>query len=412
MKHLKIYTRAILSIFLAIIITIPASALTEEQYNMFNVNGIYYWNPGGNSVCIIGPGSYSGDESAGLSTQQAGFVDTYHDIAAQLSVEYGIPWEAVMAQGILESAAGTSKFAIERNNFFGIAAYDSDTNQARYYPTPMAGWRGYYENIRVTRTYRDHGIFQEPNITNPFSYIQAAKDAGYATDPNYVSKVSKLIVAVINRAQEKGWQTSDQLAIEHPEMLTNAANNVSGSSNNTPTLGNNTSSTGSLCLTIDGSGSDSHLGTGINQTAVSLSWPDRTHSTDDPKPEYKQALKDTGVDKMGDQWSMKGASCDAFVATVMRASGADPNFPCCGAARLKQYLDSHPDLYEKVGNAGSLNSEDMMPGDIRSSSGHIEIYVQLEDGSFAIASASHGDRTADHAARFYKDSKFDVYRKK
>jgi|GEM_PF-2315983 len=182
--------------------------------------------------------------SDGLTAEQAAFVDRYHEIAEQLSIEYGIPWEAVMAQGILESGAGTSEFARERNNFFGIGAFDSNPNNAYSFATPEEGWRGYYQNIVDTATYRNHGVFRDPNITDPYAYTRAIKAAGYATDPEYVEKVSKFIRAIEIRAKEKGWKSSAELAKENPEMLSNAAKNAEGGSDG-PSVGTPGGSSGS-----------------------------------------------------------------------------------------------------------------------------------------------------------------------
>ena len=154
------------------------------------------------------------------------------------------------------------------------------------------------------------------------------------------------------------------------------------------------------------------IGETINRVAISLSWSDSGH---DPwtgvKPEYKTALAETGVNKLGDSCSMNGNSCDAFIATVLRYSKADENFPCCTVSTQYSYLTSHPELYEEIPNIGS--AENMQPGDIRIKPGqHIEMYVVLENGKGMIASASHCDRTADHASAYYADSGYKIYRKK
>lgn len=152
--------------------------------------------------------SATGDGSPSLSDNQSAFVDRYQAHAAALSAQYRIPWEAVIAQGILESAAGTSNFARTRNNFFGIGAVDYNPNNANYYSSPEAGWEGYYRFIRDNGRYERHGVFHEPNVTDPYAYAIAIKAAGYATDPNYVSKLHYLITAVLNRANDKGWSTT------------------------------------------------------------------------------------------------------------------------------------------------------------------------------------------------------------
>lgn len=380
-----------------IILSAPASAMTSSQLRIFGKNNIFIYNPDGESGCVIPVGSYNGSVSAGLTATQAGFVDMYHDIAAQLSVEYGIPWEAVMAQGILESAAGTSHFAVTRNNFFGLGAVDSNPGAAYYYESPMAGWRGYYDFIKKNQRYRNHGVFQDPTVTDPYAYIQAIKNAGYATDPNYVSKVSQFITAIINRANEKGWKTSAQLAAENPAMLANASANSNGGSTGAPT---NTSYVNSICVTTGGG---SGQGNGdINATAISLAWTDRGHDKSNPKDEYIKAQQAVGMWGSQDENNCSiylGAACDRYVSTVILYSGIDPSFPRGGGvATLIPYLQHSP-LYQEVPNTG--NSSDLQPGDIlaRGASGnrrgHIQIYVRKDDGTFGVASASYCDRTAE-----------------
>lgn len=383
-------------IMTAALTPVSVSALSEDELYFYGQNNIVMYNPGGCSSAMTG--SYDGQASAGLSGLQAAFVDQYHSIAENLSVGYGIPWEAVMAQGILESASGTSNFAKNRNNFFGIGAFDSNPDNAFYYDTPEDGWRGYYENIKKTATYRVHGVFAGDTITNPYAYAQAIKDAGYATDPNYVAKLTTLIAAVENRANEKGWLLSSELAMRYPEMLTNAANNAAGQG------GASEAYTVTATCVYAGNGD-------INATAINLSWPDRTHLPTDPKAEYAEALRapnGVGTRGEGDICSIGGYSCDAFLATVMRTSGMDEDFPCCGALIQLNYLENSP-LYEEIPNIG--NTSNLQPGDIRANGSHVEIVVQLEDGTFKIASASHCDRTADHWSDYYAGLDFRVFRR-
>lgn len=183
-------------------------------------------------VTTTGTTAISGDinsssSSSGLSDLRIQFLEQYHDIAEKLSIEYGIPWEAVMAQGIVESAAGTSYFAKDRNNFFGIGAFDSNPNNAFHYDTPEEGWKGYYENIRKTSVYRAVGAFSGDRITDPYAYIAAIADK-YATGPQYANTLSKIIKQIETLSKEEGWASSAELAATHPEMLSNAATNAQG----------------------------------------------------------------------------------------------------------------------------------------------------------------------------------------
>ena len=369
---------ALTSIILALLISTPTSALSTNLFDFFSKNGIFYYNPDGISLnCLPGTGSYDGIASAGLTGLRAAFVDTYHNIASTLGAQYGIPWEAVMAQGILESASGTSRFARERNNFFGIGAVDSNPDNAHHFSSASEGWKGYFDFIKNNPRYASHGAFNHAG--DPIGYIEAVKAAGYATDPNYISKLVPIVKAIQNRASEKGWAASSE----------NASNY-------------STSSSYDLC-TIDTGGNGD-----LNSTALALSWGDRSHSLYDPNNAYRNALDAVGLSSYGEKFVQIGASCDAFVATVLRFSGVDRNVPCCGAATMLNYVASHPEKYIEVPNTGS--SANLQPGDIRASAKHVEMYVVDEAGTGRIASASHGDRTADHASNYYVNNSMRIFR--
>lgn len=214
----------------AVVAVAPSSTvmarLSEERMSEFAISGIYYYDPSDSCVSFR---YATGAESFGaLSATQVAFVETYHNVAVMNSINYGIPWEAVMAQGILESAAGTSNFAVQRNNFFGIGAFDSNPGAAFTYDTPEEGWEGYYKNIQKTATYREHGVFSGETVTDPYAYVIAVKEAGYATDPNYVAKLSVIIAAIEELADAQGWASSAELVGQHPEWYENAEANSQG----------------------------------------------------------------------------------------------------------------------------------------------------------------------------------------
>ncbi|MCX6727390.1 MAG: hypothetical protein NTX11_01065 [Candidatus Saccharibacteria bacterium] len=141
----------------------------------------------------------------------------------------------------------------------------------------------------------------------------------------------------------------------------------------------------------------------ITQTAVNFSWPDKfkpnagmndgnRSSARTPKPEYAAAIARFNKGQRTD-----GADCGVFVATVMHASGADPKYPSIGTAVQRNYVKSHPELYDiKEGPAAS----DLLPGDIlvvnNGVQHHTLIYVgpQGEKG-YDVASASQDTRSAN-----------------
>lgn len=376
--------RLILTIITFSLLISPATfALSEEILDFMDKNGIYYYSPNGlYDNCLPGPGTYDGIPTAGLADEQAAFIDANYEAAAALGQEYGIPWEAVVAQGILESQSGTSEFARERYNYFGLGATDTHPEDAYYYDSHADGWKGYFEFIKNNPRYEQAHAFDYPG--DPYGYIAALKAASYATDQNYIEKISALIKAIELRSKEKGWASSAELAAAK---------------------GSDTS--GALLLSTACSAAAQGNGD-LTATALSLAWPDRSHALTDPSPAYQAALKAVGLSTYGEQWVQIGASCDAFVATVLRYSGVDPDIVCCGAANMLNYFANHPEKYEEIPNTGS--SADLRSGDIRVKSSHVEMYIIDENGNGRIASASHADRTADYARSFYPDPAYRIFR--
>lgn len=148
----------------------------------------------------------------------------------------------------------------------------------------------------------------------------------------------------------------------------------------------------------------------INSTALALAWTSR-HAWNDPSPAYRAAMEALGIwNGAGGNTDSKarlGGSCDVYVATVMRYSGADPNFPIYLGGQ-KPYLANNP-KYEVIPNTGS--TANLRAGDIRieNGGGHIAMVVTRSDGSLGIASASHGERSGD-VGGYYHDSSAVIYR--
>ena len=139
----------------------------------------------------------------------------------------------------------------------------------------------------------------------------------------------------------------------------------------------------------------------VNQTAIDLAWPvgDPHVGTMTPKPEYEAAYKEVSP-----EWTWipsGGSSCDFFVATVMRYSGVDLDFACCGTENQRDYMRAHPELYEEIPNTGDPSI--LRPGDILQvdgvpgvygGHGHIKLYVEI-DGVGHEAQASYNRHSGE-----------------
>lgn len=125
------------------------------------------------------------------------YVEKYCDVAVRHMKEHGIPASITLAQGILESAAGTSELATQANNHFGIKCHDW-TGETYTYDDDAKGecFRKYAD---PDQSYEDHARFlkNRPRYAALFSldkmdykaWAHGLKAAGYATLPTYAEKL-------------------------------------------------------------------------------------------------------------------------------------------------------------------------------------------------------------------------------
>ncbi len=130
------------------------------------------------------------------------YVQKYKDIAKEDMVKYGIPASITLGQGILESGAGTGPLSVQANNHFGIKCHKEWTGESIKYDDDIeAECFRKYKNPE--ESYRDHSLFltSRPRYASLFqlpindykSWAKGLKEAGYATDPNYPTKLYLLI---------------------------------------------------------------------------------------------------------------------------------------------------------------------------------------------------------------------------
>lgn len=186
-------------------------------------------------------------------TQQE-FIDKIAPYMIKYAKQYGYSIvSAAIAQGCLESAYGTS-YKAKWNNYFGLkyranrvncnSGYFTDGGSEQnpdgsYTPLPSStawyafadidkGCEGYYQFINI------------PNYaavkasTTPLMYLQAIKNAGYATSNNYVQNVYNVIskwglekydqqLAVTSSSQEKTNDTNLSLNIQKISSTVNTS---------------------------------------------------------------------------------------------------------------------------------------------------------------------------------------------
>ena len=131
------------------------------------------------------------------------YIEQYYQLAEKQQKEHGIPASIVLSQGLLESGAGLSSFAIESNNHFGIKCNDW-AGEKVYHDDDKKG-ECFRKYSRVLDSYEDHASFLKTRLRysflfdlNPTDYegwAHGLKKAGYATDPTYAFKLIALIEA-------------------------------------------------------------------------------------------------------------------------------------------------------------------------------------------------------------------------
>jgi flagellum-specific peptidoglycan hydrolase FlgJ len=113
--------------------------------------------------------------------------EAFKEEAKEIAKKYDIPLSVMLGQAALESGRCTSYRARHHNNFFGLAAYNDDAPGLRF-EKPVDSIIYYANLIAKTKRYQKAYTVRD----NPYKMIFEIKKAGYATDENYVNKVTKM----------------------------------------------------------------------------------------------------------------------------------------------------------------------------------------------------------------------------
>jgi flagellum-specific peptidoglycan hydrolase FlgJ len=152
-------------------------------------------------VCEIKAATPPGSSTANEMANYQGYINEYYKKAIQLQKKYKIPASIILAQALLESKAGESFLALAGNNHFGLKCTD---------------WQGLCINknddgkndcfrkyLNAGASYEDHSrflserIYYKPlfklKITDYKAWAKGLKQCGYATDPQYGTKLIQII---------------------------------------------------------------------------------------------------------------------------------------------------------------------------------------------------------------------------
>lgn len=130
------------------------------------------------------------------------YVAQFKDIAKGNMKQYGIPASIILAQGILESGAGSGTLSKNANNHFGIKCHtgwegesvrhDDDASQEcfRKYKDPAESYRDHAEFLTGRSRYANLFKLEKGDYE---AWAKGLKAAGYATDPKYPDKLISYI---------------------------------------------------------------------------------------------------------------------------------------------------------------------------------------------------------------------------
>ncbi len=122
------------------------------------------------------------------------YISKYKQVALEQEKRYGIPASITLAQGILESGAGTSMLTRNANNHFGIKAgtswngsivlaWDDETQKSKFrkYNSHIESFE---DHAKVLKSNRYRSLFTK-SIYDYRAWAIGLQSAGYATASNY-----------------------------------------------------------------------------------------------------------------------------------------------------------------------------------------------------------------------------------
>lgn len=159
----------------------------------------------------------------------ARYIDQYKELAILKMYQYKIPASITLAQGVFESACGTSRLARDGKNHFGIKCHKEWTGDTvKIDDDELQECFRKYD--RVEDSYNDHSLFLtsrpryaglfQLNVMDYKAWARGLKAAGYATNPKYADRLIDLIErfniaqwdTLCQQRAENNWFTEENIA--------------------------------------------------------------------------------------------------------------------------------------------------------------------------------------------------------
>lgn len=147
--------------------------------------------------------AYNGSQKVSMErnlNNDLAYIEKFNQIAKSQMRRYNIPASIKLAQGLLESNAGTSQLASKHNNHFGIKCWekgcgvrmhdDSPDDRFYTYKTANESYEAHSEFLSSRARYKH--LFQL-QITDYKNWALGLRAAGYATNKHYAACLIALI---------------------------------------------------------------------------------------------------------------------------------------------------------------------------------------------------------------------------
>lgn len=129
------------------------------------------------------------------------YVDQYKDVAIEQMLKYRIPASITLAQGLLESGAGTSKLSSQGNNHFGIKChgwkggtiYTDDDYRNECFRAYDNAYQSYEDHSKFLANGTRYRSLFKLDIKDYAGWARGLKQAGYATNPKYADRLIDII---------------------------------------------------------------------------------------------------------------------------------------------------------------------------------------------------------------------------
>jgi LysM repeat protein len=150
------------------------------------------------------------------------YINQYKDIAIEEMQRWKIPASITLAQGLFESGAGQSELARKGNNHFGIKCngwtgrkvYHDDDERNECFRAYDSAYESYEDHSRFLASSQRYRSLFDLKVTDYKNWAKGLKAAGYATNPQYASKLIE-IIQLYKLYEYDTAKSADKFMVEH-----------------------------------------------------------------------------------------------------------------------------------------------------------------------------------------------------